>query len=54
MHLTIREEERIQLWAAAEMARRRLDRGIKLNTRKQWQLSATKFWSVRAKAAFPC
>jgi urease subunit gamma len=31
MHLTVREEERIQLWAAAEMARRRLDRGIKLN-----------------------
>ena len=25
MHLTIREEERIQLWAAAEMSRRRLD-----------------------------
>ena len=31
MHLTVREEERIQLWAAAEMARRRLDRGVKLN-----------------------
>ena len=31
MHLTVREEERIQLWAAAEMARRRLDRGIRLN-----------------------
>ena len=31
MHLTVREEERIQIWAAAEMARRRLDRGIKLN-----------------------
>lgn len=31
MHLTIREEERIQIWAAAEMARRRLDRGIRLN-----------------------
>ena len=31
MHLTIREEERIQLWSAAEMARRRLDRGVKLN-----------------------
>ncbi|CAN7706464.1 urease subunit gamma [Aminobacter sp. LjRoot7] len=31
MHLTIREEERIQLWAAAEMARRRLDKGIRLN-----------------------
>ncbi len=31
MHLTVREEERIQLWAAAEMARRRLDRGMKLN-----------------------
>lgn len=31
MHLTIREEERIQIWAAAEMARRRLERGVKLN-----------------------
>ncbi|MBM3483081.1 MAG: urease subunit gamma [Alphaproteobacteria bacterium] len=31
MHLTVREEERIQLWAAAEMARRRLDRGVRLN-----------------------
>ena len=31
MHLTIREEERLQIWTAAEMARRRLDRGIKLN-----------------------
>ncbi len=31
MHLTLREEERIQLWAAAEMARRRLERGLKLN-----------------------
>jgi len=31
MHLTLREEERIQLWAAAEMSRRRLDRGLKLN-----------------------
>jgi urease subunit gamma len=31
MHLTLREEERIQIWAAAEMSRRRLERGIKLN-----------------------
>ncbi|MFU0506896.1 urease subunit gamma [Pseudaminobacter sp. NGMCC 1.201702] len=31
MHLTTREEERIQLWAAAEMARRRLDKGLRLN-----------------------
>ncbi len=31
MHLTIHEEERIQVWAAAEMARRRLERGVKLN-----------------------
>jgi len=31
MHLTLREEERIQLWAAAEMSRRRLERGMKLN-----------------------
>jgi urease gamma subunit len=31
MHLTIREEERIQIWAAAEMARRRLERGVPLN-----------------------
>lgn len=31
MHLTVREEERIQIWAAAEMARRRLGRGVKLN-----------------------
>ena len=31
MHLTVREEERIQLWSAAEMARRRLERGVKLN-----------------------
>lgn len=31
MHLTIREEERIQIWVAAEMARRRLERGVKLN-----------------------
>ncbi|WP_315924068.1 urease subunit gamma [Mesorhizobium sp. SP-1A] len=31
MHLTVREEERIQIWGAAEMARRRLDKGIRLN-----------------------
>jgi urease gamma subunit len=31
MHLTVREEERIQLWAAAEMSRRRLEKGIRLN-----------------------
>jgi urease gamma subunit len=31
MHLTIREEERLQIWTAAEMARRRLDRGMQLN-----------------------
>lgn len=31
MHLTLREEERITIWAAAEMARRRLERGVKLN-----------------------
>jgi urease gamma subunit len=31
MHLTIREEERLQIWAAAEMARRRLERGTRLN-----------------------
>ncbi|GGC59003.1 urease subunit gamma [Chelatococcus reniformis] len=31
MHLTNREEERIQIWAAAEMARRRVERGIRLN-----------------------
>jgi urease gamma subunit len=31
MYLTVREEERMQIWTAAEMARRRLDRGLKLN-----------------------
>ena len=31
MYLTIREEERLQIWTAAEMARRRLARGVKLN-----------------------
>ena len=31
MHLTVREEERLQIWTAAEMARRRLARGVKLN-----------------------
>jgi len=31
MHLTVREEERIQIWAAAEMARRRLVKGVPLN-----------------------
>lgn len=31
MHMTLREEERLQLWTAAEMSRRRLERGIKLN-----------------------
>jgi len=31
MHLTVREEERVQVWAAAEMARRRLERGVRLN-----------------------
>ncbi len=31
MHLTVREEERLQIWTAAEMARRRLARGMKLN-----------------------
>jgi urease gamma subunit len=31
VYLTIREEERLQIWTAAEMARRRLARGVKLN-----------------------
>jgi urease gamma subunit len=31
MHLTLREEERLQIWTAAEIARRRLARGVKLN-----------------------
>jgi urease gamma subunit len=31
MHLTLREEERIQIWAAAEMARRRVEKGVRLN-----------------------
>lgn len=31
MHLTLREEERLQIWTAAEMSRRRLERGMKLN-----------------------
>ncbi len=31
MHLTMREEERLQIWTAAEMARRRLDKGLRLN-----------------------
>ncbi len=31
MHLTTREEERIQIWAAAEMSRRRLEKGVRLN-----------------------
>jgi urease subunit gamma len=31
MHLTLREEERIQIWAAAEMSRRRLEKGVRLN-----------------------
>ena len=31
MRLTVREEERLQIWTAAEMARRRLGRGVKLN-----------------------
>jgi len=29
--MTVREEERLQIWAAAEMARRRLGKGVKLN-----------------------
>ncbi len=31
MHMTLREEERIQLWAAAEMSRRRIENGVRLN-----------------------
>lgn len=31
MHLTVREDERIQIWAAAEMSRRRLEKGLRLN-----------------------
>ncbi|RUP10730.1 urease subunit gamma [Hyphomicrobium sp.] len=31
MHMTLREEERIQIWAAAEMSRRRIDNGVRLN-----------------------
>lgn len=31
MRLTIREEERAQIWTIAEMSRRRMSRGIKLN-----------------------
>jgi urease subunit gamma/beta len=31
MRLTIREEERVQIWSIAEMARRRLARGVRLN-----------------------
>jgi urease subunit gamma len=29
--MTLREEERIQIWAAAEMSRRRVDNGVRLN-----------------------
>lgn len=31
MHLTLREEERMQIWTAAEMSRRRLNNGVLLN-----------------------
>lgn len=31
MHMTLREEERIQIWAAAEMSRRRIENGVRLN-----------------------
>lgn len=31
MHMTLREEERIQIWAAAEMSRRRVVSGVRLN-----------------------
>ena len=31
MHLTLREEERMQIWVAAEMSRRRLENGVLLN-----------------------
>ncbi len=31
MHLTLREEERMQIWVAAEMSRRRLENGLRLN-----------------------
>lgn len=31
MHLTLREEERMQIWVAAEMSRRRVDNGVRLN-----------------------
>lgn len=31
MHLTMREEERLQIWTIAQMARERLSRGVKLN-----------------------
>lgn len=31
MHMTVREEERLQLWTAAEMSRRRLANGVRLN-----------------------
>ncbi|MGJ8534700.1 MAG: urease subunit gamma [Alphaproteobacteria bacterium] len=31
MHMTVREEERLQLWTAAEMSRRRLANGLRLN-----------------------
>jgi urease gamma subunit len=31
MHLTLREEERMQIWVAAEMSRRRIDNGVRLN-----------------------
>ena len=31
MHLTLREEERLQIWTAAEMSRRRLEKGLRLN-----------------------
>ena len=54
MHLTVREEERIQIWAAAEMARRRLDKGLRLNYPETIAVIWMRSWSAHAKAASRC
>jgi len=42
MHLTPREQEKLLIVTAADLARRRQKRGLKLNYPSRWRLSLTK------------
>ena len=48
MNLTPREKDKLLVAMAANVARRRLERGVKLNHPEAIALSPTMWWRVRA------